>query len=177
MRCDDCLENYCKACFKRLHRKGKKARHEWRGFRINAPVCIECEVEVARKRCSHCQDMYCLPCAKTSHAKGKKKAHVMVDVREEFTDEGVGKYCHECDYREGAEMCRFCKKPTCDSCLQNAHKACAHGGLQGGRPVCVECFKPSVRECLQCRDPFCEERWTGNPGPCVPCRGAGLCVC
>ena len=105
MRCDDCLENYCKACFKRLHRKGKKARHQWRGFRINAPVCIECEVEVARKKCSHCQDLYCLSCAKTSHAKGKKKAHVMVDVQEEFTGEGVGKYCHECDYREGAEVC------------------------------------------------------------------------
>ena len=163
VRCRDCDDSFCKACFKRLHKKGKRAKHGWYGFRVGAPVCIECEVEIAVRRCVQCADAYCVACAERTHKSVRKSKHEIVLHCEELQD-GQSAYCTACEVRAAVVDCPKCGEPFCDSCLANEHKKCGYDDDPFAAPTCVECSKPATRECLTCEDAFCDRKWPGHPG-------------
>ena len=163
VRCRDCEDSFCKACFKRLHKKGKRAKHSWYGFRVGAPVCIECEVEIAVRRCVQCADAYCVACAERTHKSVRKAKHEMVLHCEELQD-GQSAYCTACEVRAAVVDCPKCGEPFCDSCLANEHKKCGYDDDPFAAPTCVECSNLATRECLTCEDAFCGRKWPGHPG-------------
>ena len=79
-KCLDCDDAYCKAHFNAMHRRGNRAKHRSYGFALGAPVCIECENEIALKFCKQCGDQFCLKCYSHVHRKGKKKLHKYEDI-------------------------------------------------------------------------------------------------
>ncbi len=84
-KCMDCDDPYCKACYKRLHRRGNRATHKSYGFEEGAPVCVECENDIALKYCKQCGDQFCLSCWLNVHRRGKKKFHE-AEVLHSLTD-------------------------------------------------------------------------------------------
>jgi hypothetical protein len=74
-KCLDCDDAYCKAHFNALHRRGNRSKHMSYGFALGAPVCVECENDIALKFCTQCGDQFCLTCYSHVHRKGKKKLH------------------------------------------------------------------------------------------------------
>lgn len=74
-KCLDCDDAYCKAHYNALHRRGNRTTHQSYGFALGAPVCVECENDIAMKFCNQCGDQFCLTCYSHVHRKGKKKMH------------------------------------------------------------------------------------------------------
>ena len=70
--CKECDDFFCEPCFSRLHRKGRKSKHEWAGFPVRAPVCAECQNKVATQRCTVSSDALCEECAVSTRQKGNK---------------------------------------------------------------------------------------------------------
>jgi hypothetical protein len=85
-KCLDCEDPYCKAHFQRMHRRGNRKKHKSYGFHVGAPVCIECESDVAIKFCNDCGDQFCLNCYLHVHRKGKKKFHKATPMEDSITD-------------------------------------------------------------------------------------------
>jgi len=79
-KCLDCDDAYCKAHYNAMHRRGNRAKHRSYGFALGAPVCVECENEIALKFCQQCGDQFCLSCYSHVHRKGKKKLHKADDM-------------------------------------------------------------------------------------------------
>ena len=50
-KCLDCDDAYCKAHYNALHRRGNRVKHVSYGFALGAPVCVECENDIALKFC------------------------------------------------------------------------------------------------------------------------------
>ena len=81
---------YCLADYQRMHKKGRRAKHEWVGFKTGAMVCVECEEKLATVSCAQCGDSYCVECSAKVHAKGKRKQHLVVKIMNETTAGGGG---------------------------------------------------------------------------------------
>ena len=79
-KCLDCDDAFCKAHYNSMHRRGNRAKHRSYGFSLGAPVCVECENDVALKFCGQCGDQFCLQCYAYVHRKGKKKLHKSTDM-------------------------------------------------------------------------------------------------
>ena len=47
------------AVLQATHAQGRKSRHRWRSFRVDAPVCVECDDALATRHCWGCDDDYC----------------------------------------------------------------------------------------------------------------------
>ena len=174
-KCLDCDDSFCKACFRRFHKKGKRKNHRWYGFKIGATVCVECEREVARKKCRQCQDSYCNSCAEKTHKTENRKTHQFDLIREDLPpDAGPNDvYCQECTVRVAMPLisaCKTCGGRFCDSCLVNEHKDCASGLKvdadegEGPHKLCAVCSEAATRICLQCDEAYCDLKWAGNDG-------------
>jgi hypothetical protein len=75
VKCSDCEDFFCKACFKHMHRKGNRKFHKYYTFTVNAEVCIECNHEVATHKCIECRDFFCKVCFAELHKRGRKSRH------------------------------------------------------------------------------------------------------
>ena len=162
-----CDDNFCNACYEDYHKKGRRSKHQWFGFKEGADVCVECEILPATKCCLTCRDNLCTICSSETHARGKKKRHVMEDVRESI--EPHQSYCVCCGTRAGLEGCEFCKMPLCHSCKAFKHKGeCKVRiklvGEDDAELECSVCAKVPDTMCEECGDVYSSIKWMGNPG-------------
>ena len=74
-KCKDCEDAFCKACFRRMHKRGKRQTHAYYTFDVNSSACIECKHEIATYNCLDCGDYFCNHCFHAIHERGKKKHH------------------------------------------------------------------------------------------------------
>ena len=166
----ECSENYCIKCWDIHHSKGTRSKHEWRGYKANAIVCIECCLAPASIYCSMCMDELCEDCSERIHSRGNRRSHSLIQIKEVLGSSEV--YCGDCKRQAGTNQCQMCSESLCDSCNQFSHgtKCKVRVKLSGkdNDPIeCSVCGKPPDIKCEQCGDVFCSERWTGNPG-CFP---------
>jgi hypothetical protein len=75
VKCRNCEDFFCKACFKHMHRKGNRKLHSYYTFSVNAEVCVECNHEVASRKCIDCRDYFCKVCYTELHRRGRKSRH------------------------------------------------------------------------------------------------------
>jgi hypothetical protein len=80
IKCRDCEDSYCKACFRRMHKKGKRKLHSYYTFDINCPACVECKDDIASVKCVSCDDYFCNACFKLIHEHGKKVKHQVLTL-------------------------------------------------------------------------------------------------
>lgn len=69
---------------------GKRAQHEWVGFKTGAVVCVECEDVLASIFCKDCDDSYCKDCSSKVHSKGKRRFHALEVIEDKSIIEGKG---------------------------------------------------------------------------------------
>lgn len=163
---DECNDTYCSRCWNDTHRKGRRGKHEWVGFKSGASVCAMCERNIAERYCPECSDDLCTACAVATHLRGKKHRHVLTPLREVLLDKKLS-HCQVCSMRHGNMECPLCDTPLCDSCLEFSHLECSQKGLVSDpeRPTkCIVCGRPPDSKCTDCGDVYCSVKWMGNPG-------------
>ena len=75
VKCSDCEDFFCKACFKRIHRKGNRKLHVKYSFSADAEMCVECNHDIASLKCINCCDYFCHSCFEELHRNGRKRKH------------------------------------------------------------------------------------------------------
>lgn len=85
--CEQCDEEFCAACFERIHTHSlKKREHAWTPLEIvkdelgsdKDAYCIECDLRRASRLCNLCGDGFCDACFVSAHEKGKKQQHTWI---------------------------------------------------------------------------------------------------
>eukprot|EP00729_Bicosta_minor_P029065 gene29065-29122_t len=85
VHCRDCDKPFCADCYKALHKKGKKKRHDalpiaaYLGA-IPKPICADCEEDDSAVFCKACNKPFCDECSAALHRHGTKAAHERVHI-------------------------------------------------------------------------------------------------
>ena len=60
VKCSDCEDFFCKACFKHIHRKGNRKLHVKYSFGADAEMCVRGATMTSRlTKCINCCDYFC----------------------------------------------------------------------------------------------------------------------
>jgi len=77
--CDQCMDDFCIACFWRTHMNGERRRHTVTKVTLN-PLCNQCNQTRASVFCEQCQELLCTDCFTTIHFKGNRQLHMCIDA-------------------------------------------------------------------------------------------------
>jgi hypothetical protein len=130
VKCIDCEDSYCKACFRRMHRKGKRRTHVSYSFTINSNGCIECKHEIATCKCLNCDDYFCDICFKKIHSFGKRTGHIASPL-ESITKSPL--FSHQGKQKQEVGIDNL---PEADKMVRAKKKLKSHKNFRTLRPSC-----------------------------------------
>lgn len=159
--CEDCDgDTYCLEDFKALHKSDNRKNHKYIKFVPGASVCSECESKIAIRECEDCEDSYCIGCYDKIHQKGKRLNHHYKLLKDDLPP-GY-RYCSICSVRATNQICLWCARPLCDTCIKFEHEPdkCSNKPPSDSilyilKARCCVCNKPASRHCVECNKDYC----------------------